>query len=401
MIQHKAIFTPFLLNVKIPVNLSTTKDFTMTTDNTTNIAPLFTTSQIGTKTIPNRLAVAPMTRVSALEDGTVGPLMREYYADYAKGGFGLVITEGLYTDTLYSQCYLMQPGLVTQAHADSWMPVIQSVHDNGAVLIAQLMHGGALAQYVHSTGKNMAPSAVKPRGEQMGFYYGSGDYLVPEAMSQSDIDDVVKTFAASALLAKSAGFDGIEIHSANGYLLDQFVTVHTNQRDDHYGGSLENRLRIHKEIITAIRNAVGDDFIVGIRFSQGKVNDAEYKWVGGEADVKETFTIMGDQPIDYIHSSEPVITAPAFSGSTSLASMAKQHSGLPVIANGGVHEPQLAQDALAHGHADFIALGKTALANPNWPLVVKKNQSLKTFDFSLLMPIANLENAQRYFAQSQ
>lgn len=357
---------------------------------------LFIPSQIGQVKICNKLVVAPMTRVSAQEDGTIGPLMKEYYKDFAEGGFGLVVTEGLYTDQLYSQGYFKQPGITTQNQANSWKPIVNAVHHKGAAIIAQLMHAGALSQYNQFSQKTMAPSALRPLGEQMPFYYGEGSYQIPEAMSEKDIRDVIQGFVSSAILAKSAGFDGVEIHGANGYLLDQFLTVYTNQREDAYGGNLANRLRIYKEIIKAVRDSVGKEFIIGVRFSQKKVNDTEYLWPEGEVAAKQIFGIMKGCMVDYIHTTEPVLSKPAFEGSRPLSSLAKQFSGLPIIANGGVSNPQLANEILVNEQADFIALGKIALSNQDWPNRVKNSGVIKDFKFSMLSPIADLESAKRY-----
>ncbi|MEH6405254.1 MAG: NADH:flavin oxidoreductase [Sneathiella sp.] len=360
---------------------------------------LFKSSKIGNFQISNALVVAPMTRVSGLKDGSVGPLMQDYYANFAKGGFGLIISEGLYPDTLYSQCYQMQPGLATEIHAKSWRPVVDAVHKQGSLFVAQIMHAGALAQNIRAGDKNISPSAVKPKGQQMSFYYGNGDYSTPEAMTEDDIKDVVAHFASSALLAKSAGFDGVEIHGANGYLLDQFLTRHTNKRDDQYGGSIENRLRIHREIIEAMRDAVGEDFIIGIRFSQAKVNDATHKWVEGVSFAEEVFKIIGMCQIDYIHTTEPVLSESAFDKGLSLAAIAKKYSGLPVIANGGINAPTEARQALENGHGDLIALGKIALSNQDWPKRAMSSENIQDFDFSMLMPIANLENGSTFLSR--
>jgi len=363
---------------------------------TTTNAALFKPSKIANISINNRLAVAPMTRVSAQRDGKVGPLMKEYYENYAKGGFGLIITEGLYTDQLHSQTYLKQPGIATSEQADSWQPIIAAAHLQGAVIIAQLMHAGALSQYNHFSKPSIAPSAVQPIGEQMSSYYGEGAYKVPQAMSEKDITEVIQGFVDAAIRAKNAGFDGVEIHGANGYLLDQFLTDYTNQRDDRYGGCLTNRLRIYKEILTAVRDSVGDTFIVGVRFSQKKVNDTQYVWPQGEEAAKSIFSMIKECGADYIHTTEPVLTHAAFGEGDSLASLAKKYSGLPVIANGGVNEPQLATDSLESGQADFVALGKVALSNQDWPNLVKNAGTIKKFNFSMLAPIANLESEQRF-----
>ncbi len=362
---------------------------------------LFESTKIGSIELSNRLAVAPMTRVSANNDGTANSQMQSYYHDFVKGGFGLIITECLYTDKAYSQCYRQQPGMSDYAQAESWRSTIQGVHKDGGAIIAQLAHGGAISQYNRYVNKTVAPSAVKPLGQQMTAYYGDGDYALPTEMSEQNIKDVVQGFADAALLAESAGFDGIEIHGANGYLLDQFLTTYTNQRQDQYGGSLSNRLRIHREIIRAIRAVVSPDFLVGIRFSQTKVNDTEYRWPEGEAAAKETFSLMGESGVDFIHTTEYRLDKPAFENSLSLAALAKQYSGLPVIANGGVDQPEQTESTLNQGHGDIIALGKIALSNPDWPKAIQSKKALVPFDYALLSPIANIENGNRYLAQQK
>jgi 2,4-dienoyl-CoA reductase-like NADH-dependent reductase (Old Yellow Enzyme family) len=357
---------------------------------------LFTATQIAHLKLSNKLAVAPMTRVSAQLDGTVGPLMKEYYEDFAKGGFGLVITEGLYTDELYSQAYYMQPGIVSKEQSESWKPVINSVHASGGKIIAQLMHAGALSQFNAYKEQSAAPSSVQPKGEQMPFYYGEGLYNEPLQMTQQDIKDAIMGFANSAVQAKSAGFDGVEIHGANGYLLDQFLTDYTNKRNDEYGGVIANRLRIYREIVEAVRAAVGTDFIIGVRFSQKKVNDSQHVWSEGEAGAEYIFGLMGECQVDYIHTTEPDLDKAAFNNGDSLSFLAKKYSGLPVISNGGVNEPDRATSMLDSEQADLISLGRVALANPDWPVVVKNSGTIKLLDFDMLAPIANLENATKF-----
>ncbi len=360
---------------------------------------LFEATNLGPLNLSNRLAVAPMTRVSANDDGTANHSMQSYYRDFAAGGFGLIITEALYTDQAYSQCYRQQPGMSSYAQAESWRETVQAVHQQGSAIIAQLAHGGAISQFNQYANNTVAPSAVKPLGQQMPFYYGEGDYAVPTEMSEQDIKDAIQGFADAALLAESAGFDGIEIHGANGYLLDQFLTTYTNQRQDQYGGSLSNRLRIHREVIHAIREVVRADFLVGIRFSQTKVNDTEYSWPEGEAAAKEIFSLMAECEVDFIHTTELTLDKPAFENSVSLAALAKKYSGLPVIANGGVSEVSQTDSTLREESADVIALGKIALSNPDWPNAVRSGKALVPFDYALLAPIANLANGQRYLAQ--
>jgi len=362
----------------------------------TTIAPLFTPYTLGHKQLANRLAVAPMTRISAEEDGTVGALMPSYYEAFAQGGFGLIITEGLYSDEHYSQGYYRQPGMANAMHSHSWAPVVQRIHAHDTHVIAQLMHAGALSQHNRFNPTTIAPSAVVPMGEQMTFYHGKGAYPTPRAMAVDDIDTAIKGFANAAQQAKAAGFDGVEIHGANGYLLDQFLTTYTNTRSDHYGGDIHARLHIYRDVIRAVKHAVGDAFIVGVRVSQKKVNDQTYVWPGGERDAQALFEMIGQCGAHYIHTTEPMLDQPAFEQGASLAFLAKKYSQLPVIANGGVAHAAMATAALADQHGDIIALGKAALANPCWPAIVREHGVLADFDYDMLAPTANLETANDY-----
>lgn len=262
-------------------------------------------------------------------------------------------------------------------------------------MICQLMHAGALSQGNRYTNETIAPSSVKPKGEQLAAYGGKGEYKIPREMSQEDINHVIKTFAESARRAKQAGFDGVEIHGANGYLLDQFLTDYTNQRKDQYGGSTENRVRICQEIIAEVRKAVGYNFIVGIRISLGKVNDYYHKWAMGEKDAEIIFKSLGEEKPDYIHITDFDAVNPAFGeeGPT-LAQLARKYSLVPIILNGQLEDPEKAEKVLSTGDADLISLGKGALANPDWVKKVKSDEALKTFDFDVLQPDATVKDKE-------
>lgn len=347
--------------------------------------------------LANRLAVAPMTRVSATADGRATPQMVDYYEAYAAGGFGLVITEGVYTDQAHAQGYLFQPGLADDAQRDAWRPVVDRVHAHGARIVAQLMHAGALSQGNPHRATTKGPSAVLPRGQQMTFYRGAGPYRLPEAMTDQDIAAAVAGFAQAARRAQQAGFDGVEIHGANGYLLDQFLTDYTNRRADRYGGSLENRLRLTVEVIQAVRQATEPGFTVGVRSSQGKVNDFTHKWPGAEADAAQIFRTLGAQPIDYLHTTEFEAWRPAFGAQgPSLAALARRHVPVPVLANGSLHDPMAAAGMMARDEADFVSLGRGALTHADWPARLRAGQQLERFDRELLAPIADLANAARH-----
>ncbi|WP_430786834.1 NADH:flavin oxidoreductase [Virgibacillus flavescens] len=358
-----------------------------------NFNKLFSTTQLKDKTLTNRFVVAPMTRISAEKNGRANETMQRYYERFAKGGFSAVISEGIYTDEQYSQGYNNQPGLANEAHVKAWKPVVEAVQNHDTVMIAQLMHAGGQSQGNAYTNETIAPSAIAPKGEQLEFYGGSGPFQTPKEMTVDDINHVKKGFVQSAIRAKDAGFDGIELHGANGYLLDQFLTDYLNHREDQYGGSVENRLRLYLEVINEVRAAVGPEFMIGIRISQGKVADSEHKWADGEKEAATIFTELGQTSLDFIHVTDGDATAPAFGeGTKTLAQAAKDFSKLPVITNGKLGEPETAENSLENNQADLVALGTSALANPDLPNKVSNGRELNEFDFAkTLLPQAEIK----------
>jgi 2,4-dienoyl-CoA reductase-like NADH-dependent reductase (Old Yellow Enzyme family) len=355
---------------------------------------LFVPARIGRADLKNRVAVAPMTRVSATAEGLVTDRNASYYGVYADGGFGLVITEGIYVDEHASQGYLFQPGIATPAHAEAWRPVVERVHAGGAKIFAQLIHAGSQSQgNTHTTG-TLAPSAVRPKGEQSPLYRGSGPYQTPEAMTVEQIREVRRSFVTAARLARDAGFDGVEIHGANGYLVDEFLTDYMNTRTDQYGGSVANRVRLAAEISGDVAAAVGSDIATGIRISQGKVSDHEHRWAGREDDAAVIFSALSETGIDYIHTTEYRALAPAFDdGPETLAALAKRHSGLRVIANGHLDDPRDAATIVESGAADVISLAKPALANRNWPHLVRTGQQVAgDLPAGVLGPLATIKD---------
>lgn len=357
---------------------------------------LFKAFRIGeTLSVTNRFAVAPMTRVSACQNGSSNERMERYYRRFGEGGFGLVITEGLYTDQEHSQGYLYQPGLSDDEQAATFRPLTQGLKAQGTASFAQIMHAGALSQGNRFRQETLGPSAVVPRGEQMAFYRGRGSYAMPEAMSDEQIERAIRGFAESALRAKEiAGFDGVEIHGANGYLLDQFLTPHTNLRADRWGGTLEHRMRLLLRVVQGVRSEVGTSYPVGIRISQGKVNDFHHKWRGGEKDAEVIFGLLRDAGVDFLHLTEYRAWEPAFEvGGSTLVQLARKYAPeVPIIANGGLDDLDKAQRLLEKDGADIVAIGKGALANPDLPARVAAGQILRPFDSEVLRPIADVKD---------
>ncbi|WP_433902696.1 tRNA-dihydrouridine synthase [Sphingobacterium puteale] len=357
--------------------------------------PIFQNAITWRRELINRTVVAPMSRVSATADGLATDEMMDYYSAFAIGGFAVIITEGIYTDVYGSQSYNNQPALVNNAQSTSWEKITCAVHQSPSLIFAQLMHGGALSQYSEDT---LAPSALKPVGVKMASYGGEGAFPIPKEMDLTDIERTKQGFINGAINAYKAGFDGVEIHGANGYLLDQFLTPELNHRIDHYGGTMHNRFRVIAEIIAGIKAAVPEDFIVGLRVSEGKVNDLTYRWTQGIETAKELADeIKASQP-DFVHVAVQTGEWERDSfleDGTSLASVIRQATGLPVIANGGFHNLDKAQVALQDNHATLIAIGKAALADPYWVVKTMNELPIIPFHRDMLWPEATLSHTQK------
>ncbi len=352
---------------------------------------VFSPGKIGSLTLKNRAMVAPLTRTSATVEGRVTQEMIDYYAEFARGGWGLVIAEASYIDLAYSQGYNNQPGMAYGLQQESWKPLVEAVHKAGMPIFLQIYHGGAVNQGNHWKVGSISPSPIQPLGGQIDRYGGSGPFQKPREITREEMKEVVASFAAAAKRAVDIGFDGVEVHGANGYLPDQFLTVYTNQRSDEYGGPLHNRIRFHVEIMQAVRDAVQGK-PVGVRISQTKVNDLTYAWPGGVKDAEVIFPALAKTGIDFIHVSAHLGAVPVFNQQLSLAGLAKKLTGLAIIGNGKLHEPKLADDLIAKGEADFFSVGKGALADPAWAYKIAAGQTPIPFDPGMTSPLATVAN---------
>jgi len=353
-------------------------------------APLFEPFLQGPLDLPNRLVVAPLTRVSATPDGCATAEMAAYYRRYAEGGWGLIVTEATYVDDHAAQGYFRQPGIVTPAQIAAWRQVTEAVHAAGGRIVLQLSHAGALGQGNPRGRRTVAPSAIRPAGEIARRYRGMGPYAIPAALDEYEIATIIAAFGQAARNAIDAGFDGVEIHGANGYLIHQFLTPDSNQRSDGWGGSLDNRLRFLMDVLQAVREAVPTDRILGLRLSQSRANDAAAQWQNGAAEAAGIFNAVGRVPGLYLHISSHTGCAPVFDSGLSLAGLARRHSGHPVIANGRLETGDLAETLLTGGESDLISLGRAAIADPDWPDKVKRGDVPVGFHPDMIAPVADL-----------
>jgi 2,4-dienoyl-CoA reductase-like NADH-dependent reductase (Old Yellow Enzyme family) len=348
---------------------------------------LFSPLKLAGHTLSNRIAMAPLTRQMAEADGTPTDEMAAYYARRARGGCGLIITEGTYEeDALGCRAYLSQPGIANAKHVAAWRKVTDAVHKHGSAIILQLMHGGHVSDPRCLAGQQpVSASATHSPGWTL---YTDTDYEKDireikgawpkvtfgpaRALSVAEIDSVVQGFADGARRAMEAGFDGVEIHGANGYLLYQFIHPKTNQRTDAYGGSAENNARIAVRVCEAVRKALGAEKIVTLRLSQDGVDDFTGAWPGGVAYAREIGEALKGCGADALHwasfnyreNRDPSTDMP-------MPQALREASGLKMIANGGIDDGAKAEAALTSGAADLIAVGRPIFAQPDWPYIVR------------------------------
>ncbi len=361
---------------------------------------IFDGTPIGERKLANRLVVAPMTRVSATDAGVPTQEMADYYEAFAAGGFGMIITEGTYTDDFYSKANRNQPGMVNGMQMQAWKRVVDAVHAHDALIINQLMHGGALSECNEHT---IAPSAVQPVGlRTTDITLAPSLFPIPRAMGQGDFEVVKSGYVNAALRAHQAGFDGVEIHAANGYLFDQFITPDTNLRTDEYGGNERNRLRFLMEVYQAVKAVLPETFIVGIRVSESKVNDLAYRWPGGAETARRIFEVLAEIDPDYVHIAaeggrwERECVYPDGSSSNSIA---KSILKSPVIANGGMHDVALAESLLNSHAADLVSIGRAAIASPDWPKRMAAQEPVVPFFKELIKASLTLAHTRRVMEQ--
>lgn len=350
--------------------------------------------------LANRFAVAPMTRVSAQSNGRANDLMRDHYKRYAEGGFALVITEGIYPDQDASQGYENQPGLADALQGESWRPIVREVHEAGAKIIAQLMHVGAQMQFNRFGKQPLGITDQKPVGKPLGLYGDQDAWQDARAMDESDFERVLNGFLHGIRNAVEAGFDGVELHGANGYLLNEVLSTHFNTREDKWGGDMRRRAQFVLDVVKAAREMVADDFVLGIRLSQITITDPDYQWPEGEEGFAWLVQALADAGIDYIHTTDNEANRPALKDSNRSLAEVVRDAGVPLIVNGGIDASNYAKMA-AHYPGALLALGKAALADPQFVNKVKDGEKPDELNFAMLQPIANLENEMRWREEQQ
>ncbi len=347
---------------------------------------LFSAIKLGPLTLRNRIAMAPLTRQMADADGTPNEEMAAYYARRARGGLGLIITEGTYEqDAFHSKAYLSQPGIANASHQAGWAKVFDAVHQHDCKIIVQLMHGGRVSDPRVLNGEPpVSASATQSGGWSL---YTDSDYEKEiraidgqwnkvtfgpaRALTIEEIHQVADGFAAGAKRAVDAGADGVEVHGANGYLLWQFINPQTNLRTDEFGGSPENNVRFAKLVGEKVRAAIGPDKLIVLRLSQDGVDDFVGAWPG-TAYAEAIGVALKGSAYDALHwASFNYLDNRQADDVTPMPTVLRKASGLPMITNGGIADGPQAEAALCSGAADMVAIGRPIFAQPDWPYIVR------------------------------
>lgn len=330
----------------------------------------------GELTLKNHIVMAPMTRSRAI-DNLPNQLMAEYYGQ--RTGAGLIITEGT-APSPEALGYPRIPGIFSQQQVEAWKTVTDKVHRGGSKIFLQLMHTGRIG-HLDNLPKGtvlVGTSDKKAVGQIFTDTKGLQDYSEPAILSIEGIQKVISDFASASKNAVAAGFDGVEIHGANGYLPEQFMNPNVNNRNDEYGGSIKNRIRFTIELAQAVIDAIGKEK-TGIRFSPfSKLGDLESY---DEDEINDTYAVLAQKmeelQITYIH-----IAANAQIPKKTLQKIRDNFSGITILSNGLT--PETGEEALHADFADLVAFGRSFLSTPDFVERIQTNTPLNPLDYNSL-----------------
>jgi 2,4-dienoyl-CoA reductase-like NADH-dependent reductase (Old Yellow Enzyme family) len=327
-----------------------------------NESILFTPFQLKNHTLKNRLGVAPMTRMSSVADGIPRQDVLDFLVRRAQNGAALVYTEAIVTDYESAQGYPGQARITTQRQINAWKPVVRAIESYGALAIMQIFHCGRMAwPEINPAGRAIAPSAIAPK--QTNPLTGK-PYPIPDPMSKFDIDHVIHGFAETAKGAVEAGFHGVEIHGAHGYLICQFLSAYSNQRNDAYGGSAENRYRFNHEVIAAVKKVMPPDRLLIFRISNWGIADMDVSLFQDQEEYREIVGYLAKEPLDALSVSTYDYKMPAFGTKKTMAGLTREAYPKPIMICGKIYNRKTAEDAVQD--ADIVLSGKSFLLNPNF-----------------------------------
>jgi len=359
---------------------------------------LFQPIELGSLSLRNRVVMAPMTRTFCPE-GIPNDRVVAYYQRRAKNDVGLIITEGTCVNHKAANGYANVPYIYGDKPLAGWKKVVDAVHEAGGKIVPQLWHAGSIRQANKGAGPDetipgYSPSGLVAKGKESGV-----------AMGKDDIQETINAFVQAAVDAKSIGFDGVEIHGAHGYLVDQFFWQDTNQRDDDYGGNLPARTKFAVDVIKGIREKCGADFPIILRYSQWKQQNYSAKLANTPEELEAFLSPLVEAGVDIFHCSTRRFWEAEFEGSSlNLAGWTKKLTGKPCITVGSVglntgfideekrdmvNSSQVAEesftqlaDRLDNNEFDLVAVGRALLQDPEWVIKVKENRIDELNDYS-------------------
>lgn len=353
---------------------------------------LFSPLHLGGMSLRNRIALPPLTRCRSEQPGNIpGEMMVEYYRQRASAG--LMITEGTQIEPR-GQGYAWTPGIHSEEQIAGWKNVTDAVHQAGGIIFCQLWHVGRVSHFeLQPSGHPpVAPSAVQATGVRVFIETGPGEGQLtppstPRALSTAEVKEIVQLYRKAAENARRAGFDGVELHAANGYLINQFISEHTNFRTDEYGGSLENRLRFLKEVTEAMSSVFGSSR-VGVRFAPlFESTDEDRVYLGlVESDPHEVYitaaSMLNEMGIGYLSIAEADWDNSPDLPESFRAALRDTFSAPIMYA--GRYTREKAESILHHGWGDLFGFGRTFIANPDLPSRLLNNYPLNVVDASTL-----------------
>jgi len=343
-----------------------------------NESLLFSGTTLGRLTLKNRITMAPMTRARATPDHIPTPIMAEYYAQRASAG--LIITEGT-SPSKNGAGYARIPGIYNETQVKAWRRVTDAVHSRDGRIFVQLMHTGRVSHPANLDpgAEILAPSAVKLSGEIYTDAFGIKEYPTPRAMTLTEINVAIEEFVSAARNAVEAGFDGVEIHGANGYLIEQFLRTNSNLRTDPFGGDIAGRAKFLLEVVRRTGEAIGFDR-VGVRLSPfGKYNDMAINNSMGE-DYVYVARELSKLGIVYLH----LIDHPA-TGATIVPEevrLAIREAFTGTIMSAGGYDAESGEADLREGRAHLISIGKPFIGNPDLVERLRDGKALNELDFA-------------------
>ncbi|OMO28742.1 alkene reductase [Vibrio lentus] len=349
---------------------------------------LFSPIKMSDKTLKNRIVMPPLTRSRSTQPNDIpNDLMADYYGQRSSAGF--MVTEGTQIEPR-GQGYAWTPGIYSAEQVEGWKKITKSVHDKGGIIYAQLWHVGRVSHTsLQPNGEApVAPSAILADAVKVFIETAPGegdlaDPSMPRELSTAEVKALVEMYAQAARNAVEAGFDGVELHCANGYLVNQFISAHTNHRTDEYGGNLENRLRFLKEITQAVADVVGKDK-VGVRFAPlFETTDEVRVYLGMvEEDTHETYVeaikLIDEIGVGYLSLAEADWDGAPDLPDSFYQAVRANFSGLVMYA--GKYTAEKATSMIAKGYGDIFGFGRPFIANPDLPDRIKNGWSLNEVD---------------------